>query len=129
LRLRFDEGAGDAVRNTAPGARAAEFKAEINPLVWGEVSWFWPSARLEMNTRLPLGDVADVDTHEGFSAGGWVMLRGRPGGSGIGTGSLFSRKGDLATLQGRGWEIYVDQYRFVLNLVHDGSKPDDPPKP
>jgi hypothetical protein len=34
LRLRLDEGKGDLVKNSAPAAKIAEFKADTNPLIW-----------------------------------------------------------------------------------------------
>src|ERR1051325_420450 len=45
LRLKLDEAKGDVVKNSAPGAKVKEFKADTNPLVWGENSWLWPSMR------------------------------------------------------------------------------------
>lgn len=120
LRLRFDEAKGDIVTNSAPlagTALPATFKADTNPLVWGESSWFWPSARFDIFTRLPLGLTGDVDTQEAFSAGGWFMPRARPGGGGTGDGTLLSRFHSPEKGTGRGWEIFFEKNRLVINLA------------
>ncbi|MBL9200696.1 MAG: DUF1549 domain-containing protein, partial [Opitutaceae bacterium] len=120
LRLRLDEGKGDAVRNSAPKAKVAQFKADTNPLLWGENSWLWPSMRMDIFTRLNLGDHGNVEASDKFSAGGWLMLRAKPGGgvrTGTGSGSLLSRMGDAKRRDGAGWEIYQDGGQFTLNLV------------
>jgi len=119
LRLRLDEGSGDLVKNSAPGAAPAAFKADTNPLVWGENSWFWPSARFDINTRLPLGTVGNVEADDAFSAGGWFMPRAKPGGTGTSDGAILSRylAGDARS--GRGWELAFEKNRFVVNL-NDG---------
>jgi hypothetical protein len=120
VRLRFDEGKGDVVKNSAPNAKVKEFTADTNPLVWGENAWLWPSMRMDIFTRINLGDEGNVEADEKFSAGGWIMLRAKPGGgvrTGTGSGSLLSRMGDEKRRGGAGWEIYQDGGRFTLNLV------------
>ncbi|MEO5961022.1 MAG: DUF1549 domain-containing protein, partial [Opitutaceae bacterium] len=117
LRLRLDEGRGDTLKNSAPGAKIATFKADTNPLLWGENSWFWPSMRMDILTRIPLGDVGDVEAGERFSAGGWLMLRAKPGGSGTGNGALLARMGDDKRKGGAGWDIFHENGQFVVNLV------------
>ncbi|MGH8020993.1 MAG: DUF1553 domain-containing protein [Opitutaceae bacterium] len=120
LRLRCDEGEGDVIKNSAPAAQVTEFKADINPLVWGERSWLWPSMRMNTFSRLALGDHGDVDAADKFSAGGWVMLRGKPGGrggNGTGNGSMLARMGDEARKGGAGWDIYQEDERFIVNLL------------
>ena len=139
LRLRLDEGHGDIVKNSAPGTLVPEFKATINPLVWGEKSWLWSSMRMDIATRLALGNLADVEASEKFSAGGWVMLRTKAGDSNTGNGALLARRGDEQQHGGAGWEIYQEGGRFVVNLVPDPSttkakigpdgKAEDHPKP
>ncbi|MEI6053642.1 MAG: DUF1553 domain-containing protein, partial [Opitutaceae bacterium] len=106
--------------NSAPFAGTAvpaTFKADTNPLVWGESSWFWPSARFDIFTRLPLGRVGDVDAQEAFSAGGWFMPRAKPGGGGTGDGTLISRYHSPEKGSGRGWEIFFEKNRLVINLA------------
>jgi hypothetical protein len=117
LRLRLDEGRGDLVKNSAPAALIREFKANSNPLVWAEDTWFWPSMRMDILSRLPLGGLGDVDAGDTFSAGGWLMLREKPGRINTGNGSLLSRMGDEKRRDGAGWEIYQEKQRFIVNLV------------
>jgi hypothetical protein len=120
LRLRFDEAKGDIVTNSAPLAGTslpATFKADTNPLVWGESSWFWPSVRFDIFTRLALGRTGDVDAQDAFSAGGWFMPRAKPGGGGTGDGTLLSRYHSPEKGPGRGWEIYIEKNRLVINLA------------
>ncbi len=119
LRLRLDEGHGDLVANSAPGAQVKAFKADTNPLVWGEDSWFWPSMRMDIQTHLSLGSLGDVDADESFSAGGWIKLRDKPGNIGTGDGSMLSRMGDEHRHGGAGWEIYQKGLHFVVNLMPD----------
>ena len=122
LRLRLDEGKGDVLKNSAPGAKITEFKAEINPLIWGENSWLWPSMRMDIMTRVRLGGLGDVDAGDKFSAGGWLMLRAKPGGgvrTGTGSGSLLSRMGDEKRKSGAGWDIYHENLQVIVNLNPD----------
>ena len=121
VRLRFDEGRGDVVRNSAPGAAVAEFRAEVNPLVWGETNWAWAGMRMDMSTRLSLGSVADIDTADALSVGGWIMLRQKTGGGHTGDGSLIARRGDAKKLEGRGWDLYQRDARLEVNLAHDAK--------
>jgi len=117
LRLRLDEGQGDLVKNSAPNAAIKEFKADTNPLVWGENSWFWPSMRMDILSRLRLGPLGDVEADDSFSGGGWLMLRVKVANASTGDGSLFSRMGDSGRRGGAGWELYQEKGRFVVNLV------------
>ena len=117
LRLRLDEGKGDLVHNGAPDIKLKEFTADTNPLVWGENSWLWPSMRMDILSRLRLGPLGDVEADESFSAGGWLMLRQKPGNINSGEGSLLSRMGDDAHHGGAGWEIYQKEGHFIVNLV------------
>jgi len=122
LRLRMDEGKGDTLKNSAPNARVASYRAETNPLVWGETSWAWPGMRMDIASRLALGEVGDVDVTDRFSAGGWMMLRQKTGGGGTGNGSLIARRGDETKLGGRGWDLYQRDLTLELNLVHEAGK-------
>jgi mono/diheme cytochrome c family protein len=120
LRLRLDEGKGDVVKNSAPNAKNAKFKADTNPLIWGENTWLWPSMRMDILSRLNLGNHGDVDAGDKFSAGGWLMLRAKPGGgvrTGTGNGSLLARMGDAKRLNGAGWDIFQENGQFTINLV------------
>ncbi len=127
LRLRLDEGKGDVVKNSAPGAKVAQFKADTNPLVWGENSWLWPSMRMDILTRLNLGDQGDVEAGEKFSTGGWLMLRAKPGGgvrTGTGNGSLLARMGDEKRRGGAGWDLAHEGLQIIVSL---NAAPDTPP--
>jgi hypothetical protein len=126
LRLRLDEGQGDVVKNSAPGAKVIEFKADTNPLIWGENTWLWPSMRMDIMSRLRLGQYGDVDLTDKFSAGGWIMLRAKPGGgvrTGTGNGSLLARMGDESRRSGAGWDIYQEGTQLIVNLVADWNSP------
>ena len=127
LRLRLDEGKGDRVKNSAPGAHVKEFTADTNPLVWGENAWLWPSMRMDIFTRINLGALGDVEANEKFSAGGWIMLRAKPGGgvrTGTGSGALLARMGDEERRGGAGWEIYQDGGKFTISLVPGPEAPE-----
>ena len=122
LRLKLDEGSGQVVKNSAPGAKVSEFKADTNPIVWGENTFLWPSMRMDILSRLSLGEMGDVDATDKFSAGGWFMLRAKPGGgikAGTGNGALMARMGDEKRKGGAGWDIFHDSLQIVVNLVPD----------
>jgi hypothetical protein len=126
LRLRLDEAKGEVVKNSAPFPKVAQFKADTSPLVWGEISWLWPSVRMDVLSRLSLGNLGDVDVTDKFSAGGWIMLRAKPGGgikAGTGNGALLSRMGDEKRKGGAGWDIFHDNLQIVVNLVPDNAPP------
>ena len=125
LRLKLDEGEGDVLKNSAPNAPLKQFKADTNPLVWGENTWLWPSMRMEIFTRVALGNLGDVEADEKFSAGGWLMLRAKPGGgakTGTGSGALLARMGDEQRRGGAGWDIYQDGGKFTVDLVADAAE-------
>jgi len=129
VRLRLDEGKGDVVRNSAPAAKVREYKADTNPLIWGENTWLWPSMRMDIQTRLSLGDAGDVEANEKFSTGGWIMLRAKPGGgvrTGTGNGSLLARMGDEKRRGGAGWDIYQEGLLLFVNLVPDSTQVVEP---
>lgn len=117
LRLRMDEGKGDVVKNSAPGARIPSYKADTNPLVWGEQVWFWPSARMEIATNLPMADQGDFESNEGFSASMWTMLRMKTGNSVTGNGSLIARMGDASMENHRGWDFFIDGDMLVVHII------------
>ena len=122
LRLRLDEGKGDVLKNSAPSAKVAEFKADTNPLVWGESTWFWPTMRMDIHTRINLGNHGDVDASDKFSTGGWIFLRAKPGGgarTGTGSGSLLARMGDEKRKGGAGWDITQDALQIIVSLTPD----------
>jgi hypothetical protein len=82
--------------------------------------------RMDIFTRLRLGDLGDIEASEQLSAGGWILLRAKPGGgarTGTGEGSLLSRMHDNEGKGGAGWEIYQKDGRFSVNLI--ASRADD----
>lgn len=121
VRLRFDEGRGNVVRNSAPAATVAEFRADVNPLIWGETNWAWGGMRMDIATRLSLGGVADVEATDPLSVSGWIILRQKTGGANTGNGSLIARRGDAKKLEGRGWDLYQRDARLEVNLAHDAT--------
>ena len=118
VRLKLDEGKGEVVSNSAPKARTTSYAAETNPLSWGEDSWLWPSARFDINTRLALPDEGDFELDQPFSIATWTMLRLSVANSGTRDGSLISRMGDKDRNGNRGWDLYVEKDKLIVNLVH-----------
>jgi hypothetical protein len=80
--------------------------------------------RMDILSRLKLGEVADVDGDDKFSAGGWIMLRAKPGGgvkSGTGNGALIARMGDDTRHGGAGWEIYAENAVISVSLIANAA--------
>ncbi len=117
LRLRLDEGKGDLLKNSAPEAKTASYKADTNPLVWGEKVWLWPSMRMEIATNLPMADQGDFEANEGFSASMWSMLRMKPGNQTTGDGSLLARMGDNSMENHRGWDFSIQGDKLVVHII------------
>ncbi|WP_193214225.1 DUF1553 domain-containing protein [Luteolibacter marinus] len=118
VRLKFDEGAGDVVKNSAPDARPASYKVETNPLAWGENSWLWPSMRMDINSRLALPEQGDFEADQAFSASFWAMTRVKTGNADTGTGSMLSRMGDMQRNAHRGWDLFLEGGKFIVHIVH-----------
>jgi len=118
LRLRFDEGKGDDVRNSAPGAKTASYKVTTNPLVWGESVWLWPAARLDIAGQLAMPDQGDFEADQGFSGAMWANLRMKTGNATTGNGSLLCRMGGPNDLAHRGWDFFLDGDKLVLHIIH-----------
>lgn len=117
LSLRLDEGSGDSVKNSAPGGKAATYAATINPLIWGESLWLWPSMRMDINTEVPMADQGDFEANESFSASMWVNLRMKPANGTTGSGSLISRMGGAGKEVQRGWDLFMEKDKLTVNLV------------
>jgi hypothetical protein len=118
LRLRFDEGKGDTVRNSAPGAKTPAYQVDTNPLIWGEDSWLWPSMRMDISSKLPLPDQGDFEADQPFSLAFWMMARMKTGNADTGTGAIVSRMGDSQRMAHRGWDIFCDGSKFVIHIIH-----------
>jgi len=123
LRLRLDEGSGEDVKNSAPGAKTPVYKADTNPLVWGESVWLWPAMRTDITTNLAMPDQGDFDANESFSAAMWTRLRLKPGNQETGTGALISRMGSASHENHRGWDMFIDKDKLVVHIIH--KWPDD----
>jgi hypothetical protein len=116
LRLRLDEGRGDVVVNSAPGALPAAFTSTVSHLVWNEEWVHWPAMRMDMSTRMELGSLGDFDSGQPFSAGGWFMTRGEPGNNGIRSGSFLSKMSDVSKKH-RGWDILCSDGIISPHLI------------
>jgi hypothetical protein len=121
LHLRLDEGKGDVVKNSAPGAKIASYTADTNPLVWGEKVWYWPTMRMDITSNLALPDMGDYEANEKFSCGMWVNLRIKTGGGTTGDGSLISRMGSPDQDSNRGWDMHISEDHFAVHLVNHWS--------
>jgi mono/diheme cytochrome c family protein len=117
LRLKLDEGKGDVVKNSAPDAKTPSYKADTNPLVWGEQVWLWPSARMEIATNLVMPDQGDFESDEAFSASMWVNLRMKTSNVTTGNGPLISRMGDASMENHRGWDFFIDGDKLVVHII------------
>ncbi len=118
LRLRFDEGSGREIKSRTPAGERC-FETTEAPVIWGEDTWLWPSARFEMNTQLAIPDVGDFERDQPFSAGGWVMVRAMPGSNGVPSGALLARMDHTA--KDRGWSLEIEgntvEGRFLVHLI------------
>ena len=119
LHLRLDEGSGDVVKNSAPGAKTVSYKADTNPLVWGESIWYWPTARMDITTNLPMPDQGDFEWNEKFSGSMWVNQRLKTSNADTGkVGSLISRMGDDTQEGHRGWDMFIDGDMFAVHIIN-----------
>jgi hypothetical protein len=118
LRLRLDEGSGDLVKNSAPFTKTASYKTDTNPPIWGEQVWLWPAMRMDLSTNLAMPDQGDFEQDSSFSVSMWTMLRMKTRGATTGNGSLISRMGDVSKDAHRGWDLFVENNKLVVNIVH-----------
>jgi Protein of unknown function (DUF1553)/Protein of unknown function (DUF1549)/Concanavalin A-like lectin/glucanases superfamily/Planctomycete cytochrome C len=121
LRLRLDEGKGDVVKNSAPGAKTASYTADTNPLVWGEQIWYWPTMRTDITSNLAMPDMGDYEADEKFSGSMWVNLRLTTASNSTGDGSLISRMGSPDQDSNRGWDMYIAGKNLAVHLVNQWS--------
>ena len=117
LRLRLDEGQGDIVKNSAPAAKVPSYKADTNPLVWGEHVWFWPSMRMDITSNLPMPGLGDYESNQGFSTAMWTQLRLKTSNAATGDGSLISRMGDASKDSFRGWDMFIEKDNLVVHII------------
>jgi mono/diheme cytochrome c family protein len=121
LRLRLDEGGGDVLKNSAPHPQQASFPIGKSKPQWGETTWLWPDFRMETSTRIQLGQTGDFEAGQGFSSGGWFMMRSAPNYSTYNeSGSLLSKMD--STQHNRGWDISLEHGILYVDLVNEGPK-------
>ena len=126
VRLRLDEGGGEELKNSAPNANPGSFKATTTKPEWGETTWLWPDFRMQSSTRVLLGQTADYEASQAFSAGGWFMFRSAPFHPGS-FGTLLSKM--ESTQHDRGWELAADENGgLTVALVHQAPKKEKPKK-
>ena len=117
LRLPLDEGHGDVVRNSAPGANPATYKTDTSPLVWGESLLYSSTMRMDITSNLTMPDLGDYEANQKFSGSMWVRLRMKPANTTTGDGALISRMGDEKMESHRGWDMFIAEDKFAVHLV------------
>jgi len=119
VRLRFDEGAGDAFRDSASGDKLHFVTATGVPVVWGEGTRFWPYMRMEISTHLELPGVGNEDGSKPFSVATWMRPHLRPNepkDPNLPDGVILSRAD--TSLDGRGWQLVSNQGHLKFVLAH-----------
>ncbi|MGC2404198.1 MAG: DUF1553 domain-containing protein [Acidobacteriaceae bacterium] len=131
LRLKLDEGGGEVVHNSAPGANPAIFPIGKFKPQWGETTWLWPDLRMDTSTRIELGQIGDYAWSQPFSGGGWFMLRSAPNFTSSSVSGALMAKMD-STQHYRGWVLAAEKGTIMLELVDQAPKekpmPDKPKK-
>jgi hypothetical protein len=123
LRLRLDEGSGDVLKNSAPKANPASFRATTAKPEWGETTWLWPDFRMQSSTRVLLGQTGDYESNQAFSSGGWFMFRSAPNYPvGSTSGALISKMD--TTQHNRGWDLSIKKGVLSVELVNQSPKED-----
>ncbi|MFU8894256.1 MAG: DUF1553 domain-containing protein [Luteolibacter sp.] len=122
LHLPLGEGAGDIIRNHAPGtAGASEWKVETNPPVWGEYVWLHPSMRMDIRSDILIADHGDFEADESFSIGLWARPRQNISGRSIGNGTLIARASGSKD-NPRGWDLSIQGNKLVAQLIDEPEK-------
>ncbi|SFS13105.1 Concanavalin A-like lectin/glucanases superfamily protein [Granulicella pectinivorans] len=133
VRLRLDEGGGETLANSAPGANPASYPIGMGKPQWGETTWFWPDFRTDTTTHIALGQAGDFEWNQPFSTGGWMMVRSSPNLSSWRlTGTLLSKMD--TTNKSRGWDLVADKGFISVDLVSEATgkmdvQQDKPSKP
>ena len=121
LRLRLDEGGGEALRNSAPHGEQASFPIGKFKPQWGETTWLWPDFRMDASTHILLGQTGDYEGNQAFSSGGWFMVRSAPNYTlDNATGALLSRMD--TTQHNRGWDLSIEKGIVRVELVNQAPK-------
>jgi hypothetical protein len=120
LRLRLDEGGGDAIKNSAPNPQTASFPLGKSKGQWGETTWFWPDFRMDNSARVMLGQTGNYEWSQPFSSGGWFMLRAAPNYPLDQSGTLISKMD--TTQHNRGWVLALEKGHLSVELVNQQPK-------
>jgi hypothetical protein len=123
VRLRLDEGSGDVLKNSAPNASPASFRATVLKPEWGETTWLWPDLRMPSSTRILLDQTGDYDGGQAFSSGGWFMMRSAPYFAVGDTAETLISKMD-ASQHYRGWDLSIRKGIVSVELVNQAPKED-----
>lgn len=126
VRLRLDEGSGDVLKNSAPNANPASFKATMVKPEWGETTWLWPDFRMPSSTRVLMDQTGDYEHSQAFSSGGWFMMRSAPYFALADAPETLISKMD-AGQHDRGWDLSIRKGIVSVELVNQEPK-DDPKK-
>jgi hypothetical protein len=127
LRLRLDEGGGEVLHNSAPHPLESTFPIGKSKPEWGETTWLWPDFRMNVSTRILLGQTGDYEGNQPFSSGGWFMLRSAPNYAlDNASGALLSKMD--TTQHNRGWDLSMVHGIVSVELVNQGPKNLSPPK-
>ena len=121
LRLRLDEGGGEVLKNSAPGAAQPSFPIGKFKPQWGETTWLWPDFRMDTGTRVELGQNGDFEGNQPFSSGGWFMLRSAPNFTSSKVAGALVAKMD-ATQHYRGWDLATENGIVSVELACQAPK-------
>jgi Protein of unknown function (DUF1553)/Protein of unknown function (DUF1549)/Planctomycete cytochrome C/Concanavalin A-like lectin/glucanases superfamily len=127
VRLRLDEDSGDVLKNSAPNANPASFRATVLKPEWGETTWLWPDFRMQSSTRVILDPAGDYDASQAFSSGGWFMMRFAPYFALEDTPETLIAKMDT-TQHNRGWDLSIRKGIVSVELVNQSPKESKVPK-
>jgi hypothetical protein len=119
VRLRFDEGKGDAFADSAAGEKRNFATATGVPVVWGEGTWLWPYMRMEISTHLELPNTGDEDGTRPFSVAAWMRPHLRPNEPKDGNlpdGVILARAD--ANQDNRGWQLISNKGHLKFALAH-----------
>jgi hypothetical protein len=126
LRLRLDEGGGEELKNSAPGANPKSFPVGKYKPLWGETTWLWPDFRMDTSTRVEMAQLGDFEWNQPFSSGGWFMLRSAPNfTSSKVAGALIAKMNSPE--HDRGWDLAAENGTIRVELVN--QSPEEQPAP
>jgi hypothetical protein len=127
LRLRLDEGGGEELKNSAPGANPKSFPVGKYKPLWGETTWLWPDFRMDTSTRVEFGQLGNFEWNQPFSSGGWFMLRSAPNfTSSTVAGALIAKMNSPE--HDRGWDLAAEKGTIRVELVNQSPKEQPAPE-